>query len=141
MKEFVFPAGRIATDPTANRVWYDNCGTPAGGCDCAYCRNFLAAVEKLPQKILDLMDTLGVDIRKPDEAAQNCREEDGFHRYSAWYHLSGVLLEDGAETALAENCTYWFQSVCYMKAEHFPDPHFQLNLNLCLPWVLDEPCD
>ena len=43
MRTFRFPAGRILTDPAANRRWYDDWGVMAGGCDCAYCRNFLAA--------------------------------------------------------------------------------------------------
>lgn len=141
MKEFVFPAGRIFTDPAANRAWYDTYGAPAGGCDCAYCRNFLAAVEQLPKDVRNFMDSLGVDLRKPDEAVQNEPRADGLHWYSAWYHLSGTLVEEGVETALAENCTYWFQSVSYLQAAHFPTPHFQLNLELCLPWLLEEPWD
>ena len=141
MRTFRFPAGRILTDPSANRRWYDDWGVMAGGCDCAYCRNFLAAVEGLPKPVLDFMEMLGVDIRKPDEAAENGRGANGSHRYSAWYHLSGTLLEDGKETVLAEGCTYCFQSTCYIRAEYFPSPHFQLNLELRLPWVLEEPRD
>lgn len=139
MTEFVFPSGRIRTDPAANRAWYDAHGQAAGGCDCAYCRNFLAALETLSPIVPAFLDALGVDLRKPDEAAENCREADGSHWYSAWYHISGTLLEDGAETPLAEDCIQSFQSICCLKMEEFPSPHFQLNLELRLPWVLDEP--
>ena len=53
--------------------------------------------------------------------------------------MTGELLEDGAETAMAEDCIQSFQSVCCLNAEQFPSPHFQLNLELRLPWVLEEP--
>ena len=53
--------------------------------------------------------------------------------------MTGELLEDGEETAMAEDCIQSFQSVCCLKVEQFPSPHFQLNLELRLPWVLEEP--
>ncbi len=139
MTEFAFPSGRILTDPESNRAWYAAHGEIMGGCDCAYCRNFAAAAAGLPPNVWEFLDTLGVDLYKPDEAAENCREADGRHWYSAWYHMTGELLEDGAETAMAEDCIQSFQSVCCLKVEQFPSPHFQLNLELRLPWVLDEP--
>ena len=50
MTEFVFGPYRLEVDVEATRNWYDLYGEPAGGCDCAYCRNFTAAVETLRRR-------------------------------------------------------------------------------------------
>ena len=72
MTEFVLGGYRLAVDVEATRAWYDRYGDATGGCDCAYCRNFTAAVETLPPEVGEWLDwdwTSG-DRETPPSAAR-----------------------------------------------------------------------
>ena len=55
MTEFVFGPYRLEVDVEATRAWYDRYGDATGGCDCAYCRNYAAAVGSLPSEVAALL--------------------------------------------------------------------------------------
>ena len=48
MTEFVLGSYRLEVDVEATRAWYGRYGNATGGCGCAYCRNYAAAVGVLP---------------------------------------------------------------------------------------------
>lgn len=140
MTEFAFNGSRLEVDVEATRSWYAAHGEMAGGCGCAYCRNFLAALDGVPPELQAFLGRLGLDMAKPIEAAENMREADGRHWYTVWYHLKGRLLEAGGQDiVLWEGCRASFQRVCCVRPASFPTPCFQLDLDLRLPWVLEEP--
>ena len=85
---------RIQVDVEATRNWYDLYGEPAGGCDCAYCRNFTAAVETLPPEVGDFLARMGLDLRRPGDASE-CGPAEGGRLYTPLWHLAGRLLEEG----------------------------------------------
>lgn len=139
MTEFVFGDHHIKVDVEATRTWYAAHGEIAGGCDCAYCRNFAAAVGGAPGEIREFLARLGLDIQRPGEVVECGREENGSHRYTVLYHVAGTLLERGAaDIALAPEITGGFASDMGPFLQGFPEPFFQCYLDLHLPWVLEE---
>lgn len=142
MTEFVFAPYRLLVDVEATRAWYDAYGEPAGGCGCAYCRNFLAAAPALPPEVKGFLAPLGLELCRPGEVMEWCREADGRHLYTVQYHLAGTLLEKGeADIRLAPEITGGFASGMGPFLQGFPEPFFQCYLDLRLPWVLEEPDD
>lgn len=129
----------IQVDVEATRKWYDIYGEPAGGCDCAYCRNFTAAVETLPPGVGEFLARLGLDLRKPGDASE-CGPVEGGRLYLPLYHLAGRLLEKGEEPLLlAKGVNAWFATGRGPFLRDFPEPCFQCWLSVTLPWVLAEP--
>ena len=92
---FVLGPYRLPVDVEKTWAWYDAHGEIAGGCGCAYCRNFAVAVETVSPEVRDFLDALGLDIRKPCEAMELGPGADGRRLYESFYHLSGTL-ESGA---------------------------------------------
>lgn len=138
MTEFVFGPYRLEVDVEATRNWYDLYGEPAGGCDCAYCRNFTAAVETLPPAVGEFLARLGLDLRRPGDASE-CGPVEGGRLYTPLWHLAGRLLEKGEEPILlAQGVNAWFTTGQGPFLRNFPEPLFQCGLELTLPWVLAE---
>ena len=130
---------RIQVDVEATRNWYDLYGEPAGGCDCAYCRNFTAAVETLPPEVGDFLARLGLDLRRPGDASE-CGPAEGGRLYTPLWHLAGRLLEEGeGPLLLAQGVKAWFATGQGPFLRDFPESFFQCGLELTLPWVLAEP--
>ena len=65
MTELICGDCRGQVDAEATRAYYDAHGEIAGGCDCAYCRNFAVAVETVSPQVREVFDALGLDIRRP----------------------------------------------------------------------------
>lgn len=131
---------RLHTDPAANRVWYEAHGERAGGCDCAYCRNFMAALPLIPESVELFLTPLGLMLEKPAEILHWCREADGRHWYSVQFHLTGTLEKTADEpTEIAPGVTAVFLKTAGPRLRGFPEPFFQLFLDIRLPWVLEGP--
>ncbi|HSV03330.1 MAG TPA: hypothetical protein VLI41_09000 [Phenylobacterium sp.] len=78
------------------RAYATATGGGADTCDCAWCRNFRLARDKVfPERFLAFLDELGIDYRKDGEVYELCRLEAGFHLYGGWYHFIGRLEETG----------------------------------------------
>jgi len=106
--------------------------------DEAHRRNFLEAVKALPAAVQEFLTPLGLDINHPYVISENGKSEDGRHWYTAWYYMPGTIVEMGQEIAVTEECFCEFQKFCFRVPEDFPQPRFQVNLDVCLPWVLEE---
>lgn len=139
MTEFVFGSYRLEVDVEATRAWYDRYGDATGGCDCAYCRNFAAAVGDLPPQVEAFLEPLGLSLRRPGDASE-CGPAEGGRLYTPLWHLAGRLLEKGKEPILlAQGVNAWFTTGQGPFLRNFPEPLFQCGLELTLPWVLAEP--
>lgn len=140
MTEFAVGDGRIQVDVEATQAWYAAHGQLAGGCDCGYCRNFAAAVEGVPPAVGAFLARLGLDIRRPGEVMEWCREADGRHWYTAQYHVAGtVLAAPSGGLEAAPEVLIWFHTGQGPFLPAFPEPFFQVEADLRLPWLLDEP--
>lgn len=105
-------------------------------CDCAYCRNFYAAVDGAFPKLRPFLTKFGVDIEAPDELMPFTATN-----MMALYAVSGNILQYGKDPIM-ECCVRIDpepHSVSLINTE-CPRPIFILSVGTFeLPWVLDEP--
>lgn len=145
----------VEADETATAAWYAQ--AEDWGCACGHCRNFLALARerRLPEEILAILDSLRIP---PEKATYVCElyydetwAEKGLLYQLSWRVAGTVIrLPEGKENA----GTAWGPPVKFpgftlmlghedypYGAPDFPQPHFDLDISLYLPWVLDEPLD
>ena len=132
-------------DPAMTRQAYEHLAVE---CDCAYCRNFLAALAQLPQEVHRTLQTLGVDPAKPAEIVEYTQNPDGTHYSGWWYHLVGQMSADHDGTTdratsvqLTADTTVTITTKVDLAAPDFPQPILQIEFFTDLPWVLDERLD
>lgn len=74
---------------------------------------------------------------------------------AGFYHIVGEIIEPkedshnddtmissskiDSQIILSERFQIGFTSDCSLVPEAFPKPHFQLNITILLPWVMDYP--
>ncbi len=141
MTRFLIGGDCVQVDVEATRAYQDAHGQIAGGCLCADCRNFAAAVGGAPREVGEALARMGVDVAKPTELVERWPDEKGQCLYTALYLLAGTMEEQGDATwEPAPGITGGFGSGLEgLIPEDFPEPNLQLFLELHLPWVLDEP--
>lgn len=105
-------------------------------CDCAYCRNFYAAVDSAFSGLRPFLAQFGLDIEAPDELMPLTATH-----MIALYAVSGRILSYGKSPILQCGVPIapepWEAS---MIATQCPRPIFVLSIGAFdLPWVLDEP--
>ena len=129
---------RAEVDKAATRDWY--AGAAQWDCDCGHCRNFLALAQEraLPAPILELLDELGIP---PEKATYVCEmyPEAGGHCYNLGFRIAGSIPNGEASTAREWGEVRCLREMCPCSAPDFPEPHFDLEFSVTLPWVLDEP--
>lgn len=105
-------------------------------CDCAYCRNFYAAVDEKYPKLRPFLARFGMDIEAPVELMPYDVNQDMF--YDGVYAISGSIIQSGAPIMIDDIS---IRPTVEMDVNHScPLPCFALNVGtLILPWVLDEP--
>jgi hypothetical protein len=131
-------------DPEATRQAYQHLAVK---CDCAYCRNFLAALAQLPGQIHRTLQIFGVDPAKPAEIVEYTQNPDGTHFYGWWYHAVGRISAErdaagsAASAQLTADVTVDISTKADLAAPDFPQPILQIELFSNLPWVLGEQLD
>jgi hypothetical protein len=109
------------------------------GCNCANCRNLLAAFQSLPVEYTEFLKQFGVEPLKPAEIVEYSPNPDGTHYYGWWYHIVGTIttshegllqLESGIEIEIRDRHD--------VLAADFPRPVIQMEFFANLPWVLAE---
>lgn len=129
----------VEVDLDTTRAWYEK--GMCWDCDCGHCRNFmlLAKTRQLPETVLEALFRFGI---RPEQTTYVCEMHptEGGHMYQFSYRLAGRMDEDGTKHADVDGgegyCTH--ETYPY-GAPDFPEPHFDLEFWLDLPWVLDEP--
>ena len=138
MRGIVIERARIQVDAEATRAYYDAYGKIAGGCGCAYCRNFAAAMKTASARLRTFLDALGLDVRKPCEVMELGPGTGDRRLYEAFYHLVGNL-ESGDPTRVEiGEAQVGFYEDCDLLPYDFPRPCFQMNVAVELPWLLGE---
>ena len=146
--EIVLGSYHLDVDVTATRAYYEAHPLPWITCDCPGCRNFQAAIHRIPQEVKTLFDWLGLDPEKPAEACYYQGTETTLSG-GGWYHVCGTILEQampkdssqvfGEWINPAEGFSAAFKPDCDLLPKDFPHPCFQMEFNHLLPWVLEEP--
>ncbi len=105
----------------------------ADHCDCAYCRNFYAAVDGVYPELQPFLARFGVDIEAPEELFPY----DGNH-YGLVYAANGRILNCG-NTMEVDGLAVEFSLETPVNV-YCPKPWFSIEFNMLeLPWVLEEP--
>lgn len=106
-------------------------------CDCAFCRNYYAALST------DLRETLasfGIDAQAPDELMPY--DFQGVMQYDGYYAVSGRILRFGKLPISTGDASIL---PCVGDDLHIHtgcrEPYFFLNVSVTLPWVLEEPME
>lgn len=143
------------------RIEFDSAATEDGysqlrdgiACDCADCRNFMAASDvAFPASFRAIAGRLGIDLDKPAELSHCCREPSGLHLSGGWFHFVGAILS-GADAWTAEGVNSWTQALEPLSKEFefgftvrlslVPPPFqgqslVQLEFMTRVPWVIQD---
>ena len=120
-------------------------------CTCVDCKNFVNNLESIyPKEVKELFYRLGIDYRKDCETWKMCKEENGLHRYSGWFHFKGMFkgkscIEKTGENTSSLNLTSITESFsigfCYDNAlTHFEEKEnlVQVEFEVKVPWTIDK---
>ena len=129
---------------------------PDWDCICGHCRNFLALARarKLPAEILEILDELRIPPEKATYVCELCYGEDWREKgllYEVSWRVAGTVVKQpesrenegtpwGPPAQLRDTWLMLGHETCPV-AEDFPQPHFDLDISLYLPWMLDEPIE
>ena len=154
MTRFSWFGYEAEVDERATRDWYAQ--ADEWGCQCGHCRNFLALARqrKLPDEILNILDRLSIP---PEKATYVCELDDRDWKekgllYQISWRVAGEVVkkpESKENAGTPWGPPTWLRS-CWLMLGHeiypygapgFPQPNFDLDVSLYLPWVLDEPVE
>ena len=156
--------GDFAVDIDAERTarfYREGAKSTSEWCSCRGCQNFDKAVLKAPKAVLEFLETLGIDPRKPSEACDAADEifDDGTIYYWGFYHICGEIIESPdcwmseatktEKTAELQRMTMYrpdgtedfefgVTDVIQLLEEGFPKPCIQLEFDMYLPCVFPE---
>ncbi len=146
MDSVTFRAWRIAVDREATeRAYADISVAGPEGCDCAYCRNFVAARDHVyPPEGIDLFTRLGINPRCEAEVVDyHTMTPDSNHRLTGgWFHFVGSVEEgpDGMYEPLVAGFEIGFTRRAGVIEHAFAGQQIaQIEFLTHIPWVLDEP--
>ena len=136
-KRHTFFGFQTEVDEAATRRWYAQ--AEPWGCRCGPCRNFLALARerRLPGFVLEPLDKLGIPPEKATYVCELYRQEGG-HLYQFSCRVAGRILDGHGEPGAQGTCCH---EIYPYGAPDFPEPHFDLEFGLTLPWTLKEPKD
>ena len=153
MTRFSWHGYGAQVDERATRDCYARAGEWA--CACGHCRNFLALARgrRLPEELLEILDSLSIPPEKATYVCELYHEADWRER-GLLYQFSWLVAGEIAEKpAGADSGPAWGPAVKFPWGElqlghetcpvdpEFPAPHFDLECVMYLPWVLDEHAD
>lgn len=128
---------QVEIEERETHQWY--AASAGWGCECAYCHNFLtlARERRLPTPMLEALDALGISPEKATYVCEIYPDGDGYC-YQVNFRVAGQILH-GDESAL-DSYDWGAVRCCHDPYPHgspgFPEPHFDLQFWITLPWVL-----
>ena len=131
----------LEVDIDLDATMFHRCKEGEDPCDCAYCRNFAASIDKYYPNLRGFLAQFGVDIAIPDESMPFDRPKEMW--YENVYSVCGRILS-GDETTIQIDGTevyFHFEEQLHLNPV-CPEPHFFIGVGMMiLPWVLDEPME
>ena len=123
----------IEVDKEKTSQWYAH--GEAWDCGCGHCVNFLetARTGQLPDKVLGYLSLFGIP---PEKATYVCclTENNGMLFYQFSYRIAGHILKEDA-SSLIEDARFCHEPYPY-SAPNFPEPHFDMEFFVELPWII-----
>ena len=151
---FKYGYHKIDIDVEKTKSFYETAELLSEGCECQGCRNYEKAVDFADVEVKEILDALGIDMKKAAEVWGYFAKEKGMMEYHGFYHLCGTLLEGGflyqrvadKEYRMMDDCMHvinenfmiGFTETIDLLEDEFPEPIVQLEFSIYLPWVLDE---
>ena len=126
---------QVEIDRDATARWYKD--SDGWGCECGHCRNFLklAKTKQLPSYITQILGELEISPEKATYVGELYTDERGI-LYQFSYRIAGTIMEAPKEENVEEgHCCH--EPYPY-GAPNFPEPHFDLEFFVRLPWVLEK---
>lgn len=130
----------VEIDEKVTKDWYEK--FEGWRCNCGHCQNFLLLAKKkeLPTAVLDILKGFHIPVEKPTYVCEIVSEE-GQILYQFSYRMAGNILKEkeGAKEKLE-----WGEARCCHEiypygTPNFPEPHFDLEFWVHLPWILKYP--
>ena len=119
----------------ATQNWYTKAN--AWSCSCGHCQNFLTHARRktLPDVVSAVLGELNIPAEKATYVSELYTDEEGIH-YQFSYRIAGSILAAPSQevTALGRCCHEPYP----YGAPNFPEPHFDLEFWVTLPWILEE---
>ena len=154
MTAFFWCGYEAQVDEQATRACYAQ--APDWDCPCGHCRNFvaLARERKLPEELLAILDSLSIPPEKATYVCELYYDKDWREKvllYQLSWRVAGAVVKK-PESRENEGTPWgppsWLRS-CWLMLGHetcpvepdFPEPNFDLDVSLYLPWVLNEPVE
>ena len=138
MQHYTFGGYQAELNMDATHKWY--AASDAWGCECGDCQNFLVLAQKkeLPERIIEILDKLGIPPEKATYVSRLYTSEAGV-LYQFSYRLAGTIasVPDNPD-AKDQNWVRCCHDPYPYGAPNFPEPHFDLEFYETLPWILDE---
>lgn len=124
----------VEIDRVSTAAWYST--ADEWGCACGDCRNFLTAarINALPLFVRKLLEKFELPPEKATYVGQLYADDEGVH-YQVSYRIAGEILAKQGEGDRRIRCCH--EPYPY-GAPGFPDPHFDLEFYVTLPWLLEE---
>ncbi|MCR8656231.1 hypothetical protein [Paenibacillus endoradicis] len=154
MKQITINKWVIEYDEQRTNDFYKSHYLITEGCSCLNCKNFVKAVEVMPEGIISFLKKLGIDPRK-GEVSAFCENEDDTHLYGGFYHIVGKLIsgpdcwiktvENELTHAVLDSEMYEVDGIIFgftygvsLLPTNFPEPALQIEFQGNIPWVLSE---
>ena len=142
MSRFSWCGWEVEVSKEDTSAWYGQAGE--WDCPCGHCRNFLALARgrELPDELLEILDMLSIPPEKATFVCELYHEAAGIF-YQVGFRVAGRIISrperpqparGGFQGCGEERCAPF-------EAPGFPEPAFEVELCLALPWVLNEPVE
>lgn len=148
MKEIVIAEWSLLVDPEATRARYRTSASLPSSCKCRYCRNFVAARERVyPHELKSVLEQLGVDPTREAETQEVAEVGPGWHHYIGHFPFVGGVLE-GVDPwkpiPMGDSAAVWFNDARVpmtpsMRDSFADQPILLVRFAVTVPWVLSSP--
>lgn len=134
MKNYTMLDCQIEVDEEKTKQWYAN--AKEWGCECGDCINFLEVARRgeLPDIVNHYLSVFGIP---PTKATYVCRLPSFERVYQFSYRICGNIVKNHSSPIVGD-VHFCYETYPY-GAPEFPEPHFDIEFFVELPWVLDEP--
>ncbi len=150
-KEFKFEAYTLRVDVDKTREANRKVPFSNEQCACDHCENFSLAASNANMEFVDVLTSLGLEIRRTSEVFTSGFKNNMYH-YQGFYHLVGTIESieniqsnddlhplEIKSIQISEDSSIYFHEDCSLVPEGFPKPYFQLEFSILLPRVLEYP--
>ena len=132
MKKLTLFGYSVEVNLDATQNWYAQAN--AWSCSCGHCQNFLTHARRktLPDVVSAVLGELNIPAEKATYVSELYTDEEGIH-YQFSYRIAGSILAAPSQevTALGRCCHEPYP----YGAPNFPEPHFDLEFWVTLPWL------